>query len=264
MATIEFNKQLWGAEYAWPKGGDGWSRPWGGPEAQWYGSILPRIHAFVPAGTILEIAPGFGRWTQYLKELCEQLIVVDLNENCIERCKERFASSANLSYFVNDGTSLEMIVDNSIDFAFCFDSLVHVEIEVLEAYITQLASKLSQNGVAFFHHSNIGAYERRWKFQNRIPQTLRRYLMRRNVLPDDHLRSFSVTAGKFAEICAKAGLCCISQELVNWRQRLLIDAFSVFTRKGSKWARPNKVFNNYSFMKEAERISKLSRLYDAM
>ena len=261
MPTIEFNKQLWGEKYAWPRGGDGWSKPWGGTDAQWYGSILPRIQAFVPAGTILEIAPGFGRWTQYLKGLCQNLIVVDLNENCIERCKERFASSSNISYYVNDGTSLEMIPDNSIDFVFCFDSLVHVEIQVLEAYVTQLARKLTKNGAGFFHHSNIGEYHRRWKYQNRLPQTISRYLTRRKVFTDDHLRAFSVTAAKFAEVCDSAGLCCITQELVNWRQRLLIDAFSVFTHKGSKWARPNKVFNNHSFMKEVEQISKLSNLY---
>ena len=28
---------------------------------------------FVPTGTILEIAPGFGRWTTYLKKYCETL-----------------------------------------------------------------------------------------------------------------------------------------------------------------------------------------------
>ena len=261
MPTVEFNKQFWGERYAWKKGGDEWSGPWGGAEAQWYGSILPRIHAFVPAGAILEIAPGFGRWTQYLKGLCRHLFVVDLNKNCIEGCRKRFASSSNISYHVNDGASLEMIPDNSVDFAFSFDSLVHVEIQALEAYVNQLASKLTRDGAGFFHHSNIGEYERRWRYQNRVPQTIRRYLTRKRVLSNDELRAFSVTAAKFSEVCDSAGLCCITQELVSWRQRLLIDAFSVFTRRGSKWARPNKVFNNYDFMKEAEQISKLSDLY---
>ena len=32
-------------------------------DSQWFGLIFPRIHAFLPTGTILEIAPGFGRWT---------------------------------------------------------------------------------------------------------------------------------------------------------------------------------------------------------
>ena len=35
-----------------------------------------------------------------------------------------------------------MIQDKSIDFVFSFDSLVHAEAEVIEAYLNQLAMKL--------------------------------------------------------------------------------------------------------------------------
>lgn len=262
MPTIELNQKHWGENYAWPEGGAEWSALWGGAEAQWYGAIMPRIHAFIPAENILEIAPGFGRWTQYLKELCRNLTVVDLNANCIKSCQERFASSSNIKYYVNDGTSLEMVPDNSIDFAFSFDSLVHVELEVLEVYVKQLARKLTPNGVGFFHHSNIGEYLGRWRYQNRIPTKIKRYLTRHKVLNYYHLRAFSVTASKFAELCNSAGIPCVSQELVTWRQRLLIDAFSIFTRQDSKWTRPNRAFRNYSFMKEAEYISKLAHLYN--
>jgi hypothetical protein len=65
------NRQHWKQDYDWPKQGEEWSSVWGGSEAQWFATILPRIHAFVPTGTILEIAPGFGRWTTYLKKYCE-------------------------------------------------------------------------------------------------------------------------------------------------------------------------------------------------
>ncbi len=68
MATIEENKQYWDFTYPWTKQGDEWSLAWGGVVQQWYWVLLPRIHAFVPAGTILEIGPGFGRWTQFLKD----------------------------------------------------------------------------------------------------------------------------------------------------------------------------------------------------
>ncbi len=261
MPTIEFNRHHWGGKYAWPEHGDEWSKPWGGTEAQWYGAILPRIHAFIPANKILEIAPGFGRWTQYLKDLCQSLTVVDLNMNCIERCKERFASSSNISYYTNDGRSLSMIPDNSVDLVFSFDSLVHAEVQVLESYVTQLAKKLTKDGVGFFHHSNIGEYLTRWKYQARIPKNIKAYLTKKKVLNYYHLRTFSVTSAKFEKLCNSAGLCCISQEMVNWRQRLLIDGFSVFTRRDSKWARPNRVFRNYAFMKEAGQISRLAHLY---
>jgi hypothetical protein len=59
------------------------------------------------------------------------------------------------------------------------------------------------------------------------------------------------------------GLCCISQELVNWRQRRLIDVFSVFTRKSSRWARPNRVLRNSDFMTEAALIARRAALYSA-
>src|SRR5262245_29643320 len=102
MPTIEQNSNLWKI-YDWPHGGDEWSEGWGGPEAQWFGAIFPRIHAFLPAGTILEIAPGFGRWTQFLGDHCKHLIVVDLSERCIDTCKKRFAEWPHIEYHINDG-----------------------------------------------------------------------------------------------------------------------------------------------------------------
>ena len=119
-----------------------------------------RINRFVPTGTILEIAPGYGRWTQYLQGLCEQLVVVDLTENCIDHCRKRFADLDHITYHVNDGRSLAMIEDESIDFVFSFDSLVHVELDVLEAYLAQLGAKLRPGGAGFIHHSNAGSYRR--------------------------------------------------------------------------------------------------------
>ncbi len=38
--------------------GDDWSESWGGVEAQWYGSVLPRVRPFLPAGTVLESFSG--------------------------------------------------------------------------------------------------------------------------------------------------------------------------------------------------------------
>src|SRR5207253_469039 len=158
MPSVEENLSTWDRSYDWTQGGDEWSSAWGGAEAEWFGTILPRIHSFIPAGTVLEIAPGYGRWTHYLKDSCEKLILVDLAERCIDACKQRFASSSHITYHVNDGKSLEMIADNSIDFVFSFDSLVHAEADVLEAYLSQLAKKLKPNGVGFIHHSNLGMY----------------------------------------------------------------------------------------------------------
>jgi len=160
MPTVEQNLILWGKPDGWKDDGDKWSVKWGGTDLEWWASIFPRIRKFLPASTILEIAPGFGRWTQFLKGFCEQLVAVDVSPACIERCKERFASDPHVRCYVNDGKSLAMVEDRSVDFAFSFDSLVHVEADVIAAYLNQLGKKLKPGGFAFFHHSNLESYRR--------------------------------------------------------------------------------------------------------
>ena len=261
MPTIEENKAKWDGTYDWQQAGDEWSVVWGGTQMQWYGTLLPRIHPFLPAGTILEIAPGFGRWTQFLKDHCEQMIVVDLSEKCIHACQQRFKDCTHISYYVNDGRSLAMVPDKAIDFAFSFDSLVHVEEPVVSAYVSQLAAKLRRDGVAFIHHSNLGAYPRYAQLQQ-TPKLLA--LLRRLGLVERSFnwRGFSMSADKMTRLAEANGLQCISQEIVPWAtQRALIDCLSVLVKKDSIWSRENRILRNPSFMKEGRYLAALTRLY---
>ena len=171
MPSLDENTRRWSDSYEWADAGEEWSRAWGGSEAQWFGSILPRLHAYVPARTILEVAPGFGRWTRFLWPLCDRMVLVDLSERCIDACRERFGDEGSIEYHVNDGSSLEMVTDASIDLAFSFDSLVHAEADVIESYVTQLRHKLTEDGVAFLHHSNFAALDegtenRHWRSES--------------------------------------------------------------------------------------------------
>lgn len=261
MPSIDTNKTVWDDDYAWPQRGDEWSAPWGSAATQWHCVILPRIRAFLPAETALEIAPGYGRWTQFLRSEAQHLIVVDLSESCIEACKIRFPDAANISYHVNDGKSLAMVAEESVDFAFSFDSLVHVDLGVLRGYLAELATKLTPNGVAFLHHSNIGVYARRWAIQNRLPRNLRSGLGPLRVAGHTHDRDFSVTAVAFERAARAAGLLCIAQETLNWRQSLRTDALSTLTKAGSNWERPNRVWKNNRFMQQAADARHIDDLY---
>jgi SAM-dependent methyltransferase len=259
VAGIEENRQVWAESWNWANQGDEWSSWWGGTEAMWFGAVLPRIHAFVPAGTILEIGPGYGRWTQYLKDACERLVVVDLAPNCIEHCKQRFSDASNIEFYVNDGRTLDVVRDHSVDFAFSFDSLVHAEADVLDAYLRQLVEKLAPNGVGFFHHSNLGSYGRTSAAARRMPDRLLRPLVRRGLLVDLFAwRAESVTAEGFAAQCDRAGLACVSQERISWEAgRHLIDTLSVFTPRGSRWERALAGRRNPLFRSEARRMAAL-------
>src|SRR3954454_21452170 len=242
MPEVDQNRGQWNSGWDWSQRGDEWSSWWGGTPALWYGGLLPRIHSFVPTATILEIAPGFGRWTQYLKDLADRLVIVDLAERCIDGCRERFADATNIEYHVNDGRSLDMVEDGSVDFVFSFDSLVHAEREVLRAYLEQLARKLTPDGVGFIHHSNIGAYRSHTALARKLPGRAVGPLVRRGAIINVVAwRAESVTADSVAAQCDSAGLSCVGQEKITWEAgRYLIDTLTVFTPRGSRWDRPRE------------------------
>jgi ubiquinone/menaquinone biosynthesis C-methylase UbiE len=227
---------------------------------QWHGTLMPRIRRFLPTGTILEIACGYGRWTQFLRQHCDRLVGVDLSVECIDAVKARFAADERASFFLNDGKSLAMVPDDSVDFIFSFDSLVHADRDTLDAYVAQFRRVLRRNGAAFIHHSNNG--ECAPFHPRRIPKL--RYVLRRlGLLEHQHLRDLSVSASAVEQMARRHGLACVGQEIHTWlTQRTYIDCFSVIVRSDAMAAsRGNTVVRNKSFPVEASSWASLSRLY---
>jgi hypothetical protein len=70
-----------------------------------------------------------------------------------------------------------------------------------------------------------------------------------------------MTANLFRELAERAGLKVVSQELVNWRGRRLIDCFSIVARKGSKWKERARPLRNRDFMLEAQLIRRIAEHY---
>ncbi len=264
MPELADNKTKWDGEYHWRDQGDEWSALWGDPAMQWHGSILPRIKAHVPASCILEIACGYGRWTQYLKDLCQNLIAIDLSEECIQASQKRFAASSNIAYHVNDGRSLAMIPDSSVDFIFSFDSLVHADESVLAAYLSQFPRILTPNGIAFLHHSNLAEYDLAYSKIRAVPG-LEDSLMQAGILEEStHWRDGTVDAKKVETLAAAHGLSCISQEIVPWAtKKMFLDCMSTIVRADSALARANRVWRNANFMTEAHNLSQLAQLYSS-
>jgi 2-polyprenyl-3-methyl-5-hydroxy-6-metoxy-1,4-benzoquinol methylase len=262
MPTIEENFRAWNQDHRWSSTDDDWSTMWGNCEAQWWGTLFPRLHAFLPCEHLLEIAPGYGRWTNLLRRHCQRLTAVDLSERCVEHCRQRFKDDPAMTFIVNDGRSLGGVDDRSVDFAFSFDSLVHAEADVIEAYIDQLSRKLTPNGVAFIHHSNAYRYRRRFAPGRLVPLPWRSRLMRYRLLPKDHMRASTMSAERFAELCLRSGCRCISQELINWGYLRDLDCLSIFTPKGSRWDRDLRRVSNPYFLAEARSIKCASALYN--
>lgn len=244
MPTIEDNSRLWNDDYDWSRKGEEWSSSWGDSWSQWHFCIFPRIGRLLPVNSTLEIAPGFGRWTQYLRLHCQKLIGVDLSPKCVQACRARFAADINMDFQVNDGRSLDVVEDESVDFVFSFDSLVHSEADIVEDYLHQIANKLTPNGAGLIHHSNLAAI-----------------LAEVGHIEDSHGRAPTMSAEAFEKLAGAAGLCVISQEIICWANEEGLDCLSIFVRKGSPNEQPNRIWQNNDFMREAAHIRLLSVLY---
>ena len=242
-------------KYDWKDAGEEWSERWGTSAAQWSGTIFPRIRPYLPAGTILEIGPGYGRWTHYLKDHCQHLIVVDRAPECIEACRARFADDPRVTAHVNEGGSLSMIPDRSVDFIFSFDVFVHIKREVVETYLTEFARILNVGGRGFIHHSNLAAFAS--SSRHKLPEILKKLFIKWHLLDDDHHRTATMSAELFRQLCWKNGLQCVRQELVNWRGRRLIDCLSWIERSdNTRDMKTTEIISNPNFMREAETIRK--------
>jgi len=262
MPSISENSRLWNEQHEWPLAGDEWSEDFGGTQAQWYGCLLPRIARFLPAGHILEIAPGYGRWTQFLQTYGTTLSLVDLAPTCIDACRSRFASLGHLRYYVNDGSSLDMIDDQSVDFVFSFDSLVHADADTMRAYCLQIGRKLHDGGWAFIHHSNLRAYQGWLLTKRNVVRLCRGNSRLGNYLIHDCARGQDMSAALMVDFCCDAGLTCTSQEIVPWGQsRRPIDCFTIFTKADVPARRAPRVFVNHRFMEEAAYTKRMALLY---
>mgnify|MGYP000144081197 CR=1 FL=1 len=90
--------------------------------------------------------------TQFLSILAKELIVVDLNQTCIDKTKQKLKHHV-LAYFVNDGKSIPKVRDNSQDLVFSFDSFVHIHKNVIDDYIGEIYRVLKPGGKSYIHHS---------------------------------------------------------------------------------------------------------------
>jgi SAM-dependent methyltransferase len=253
MPTLTENKGVWDGSYDWSRAGDEWSEAWGSPEAEWAGCIYPRVFPFLH-GRTLEIAPGYGRWTQFLRKYCDSLIGVDLSAACVAASRDRFSGDPRLQFEVGNGLRLPMIPDASIDFAFSFDSLVHAEADVLEGYAFELARVLKPNAVAFLHHSNLAALSER-SIWDRVKRRWAGVS-----ISFEAWRASSMSAKLMRLFAERAGMSCVQQELIPWGYNgwpILVDCMSTIINAPR---RPCSVVENRRFMEEASMIRRIDSL----
>jgi ubiquinone/menaquinone biosynthesis C-methylase UbiE len=120
---------------------------------QWAHYIWPRLRG-VDFTLVVDVACGHGRNTAQLARRSGRVVAVDINHECVEVTRRRFAHRANVEVRVGDGTSLPGVRDGEATLIYCWDAMVHFAPEVVAAYVADFARALAPGGVGFIHHSN--------------------------------------------------------------------------------------------------------------
>jgi len=249
VASVDENFEMWQQTYRWPDAGDEWSSGWGGPQDQWQNWLAPRLAAgtggrSTHSSVAVEIGCGYGRWTQFLATSYQRVVAVDLAPGCVAASRARFADDDSVTVLQCDGSSLRGVEDASVDLVFSFDSLVHADAETMDAYVAECARVLRPDGVAFLHHSNLGACvpDRSRLLQRR---SIRRVAASMSLAePNVHWRDPTVDADVVTRAARRHGLACVEQELLAWgTRRQLIDCISILRRGTDRPAEPGRVVN---------------------
>jgi len=150
--NIQWNKTTWSNEEKWK---EEWKDGYAWGTRQNVESDFNRfVKPFLPNGKpakMLEIACGMGRFTEILLNHCETLHSIDIQEVCVNRCLQRFKDNPKFSASITDGMSLPDKIFTTI---VSYDSLVHVDYEILKAYYHQAQERLEPDGYMIIHHAN--------------------------------------------------------------------------------------------------------------
>ncbi len=146
---------------------------------------------------VVDLAAGHGRNSARLREVAGEIVIVDINDECLAACRARFAGDGRFSFVQTDGASLAGIADASVSLVYSFDSMVHFEREVVRAYLKEARRVLEPGGRGFFHHSNYTGNE---------GGDFRR---------SPHWRNY-MSLALFARYASEAGLLLTGSQAIDW------------------------------------------------
>lgn len=222
MPSIDWNRRTWGDPANWTHSGDEWtfhalscSRPYD----EWKRSVVETfIDPYLgPEIDMLEVGPGFGRWTEFMIGRVRSLTLVDVSPTCIKECEDRFSDSRTcMNLLVNDGSSLP-IDDESVDVIWSFASFVHVDEPEIDAYLGEFRRVLRPGGKFFVHHAGwlagtpvlAPASEHLGGLGKRVLRIIAQGSRR------DRMERAAMSAGRFKKLAEGHGL-RVEQQLRRW------------------------------------------------
>ena len=167
-------------------------------DEQWRGLVWPRIGK-LDLTRVLDLAAGHGRNSAKLRDVAGTVVIVDINDECLDACRRRFEGDPRFRYVKTDGATLAGVADASITLVYSFDSMVHFAPEVVRSYLRECRRVLVPGGHGFCHHSNYtgnpdGDFRASPHWRNHMSREL------------------------FARYCGEAGLDVVRSDVIDWGQ----------------------------------------------
>ncbi len=130
----------------------------------------------------LEIGCGIGRLLKPMADRCREVVGVDISEKMVDYCADYLAETPNTRVHLNDGSSLPMVENDSVDFVFSHLAFQHLtRYEIVESYLREIARVLKRGGylrVQVLCEGHIPSIER---VKNIVRPLLRRGRFRSNL-----------------------------------------------------------------------------------
>lgn len=160
-------------------------------------SVFYQMFTRLDLTNVIELACGRGRHVQQYVDAAKSITLVDILEENIIFCKERFKGNTKINYYKNNGYDLLELKSDTYTSLFTYDAMVHFELLDVFNYLKETHRVLTRGGRALFHHSNN---------------------------TEDYRISFATgSSGRnymskelFAHLANRAGLKIIEQHLIDW------------------------------------------------
>jgi len=136
--------------------------------------VLPYVD---PQHTALEIGPGGGRWTRYLLGF-KRLYVVDYHPELLDELRRNF-NEPNMVFIKNNGTDFPGVEPGSIDYLFSFGTFVHLDLDVIDAYLKSMKGIVKPGANIVIQYSDKTKIMAQMNpgFSNNTPERMRQMIV---------------------------------------------------------------------------------------